>query len=195
MSPSALCKRIQKFAWTGQLGVLPRKGRKRIQFSSVENVATNIVEAGSHLPHGNVSMPVVSHKLDISHAKVWKISRRIYPYNFKPVHQFQAEYSKVLKTFAFQFLARIEVDVSWPWNILWSDEALFSLNRHNCRIWTSQNPHAIQEIHPEKVTVWCGFTAKFIIGPYVFEEITAKGTQICSVKGQRYFDMLKNFVI
>ena len=25
-------------------------------------------------------------------------------------------------------------------------------------------------IHPTKVTVWCGFTALFIMGPYFFEE-------------------------
>ncbi|GBO04915.1 hypothetical protein AVEN_80951-1 [Araneus ventricosus] len=93
------------------------------------------------------------------------------------------------------------VNITWPWNILWSDEANFCLNEHvithKCRIWAVENPHAIQEqpLHPDKDTVWCGFTAIFIIGPYSFEEITANGIQTCSVTGQRYRDMLKDFVI
>ncbi|GFT16004.1 uncharacterized protein TNCV_3315611 [Trichonephila clavipes] len=31
-------------------------------------------------------------------------------------------------TFALTFLARVEVDASWPWKILWSDEAHFHLS-------------------------------------------------------------------
>ena len=60
MSPCALCKMIQKFEATGQLGILPGSGRKRITSSSVENVATAVVEACSQSPHGNVGVPVVS---------------------------------------------------------------------------------------------------------------------------------------
>ncbi|GBN46715.1 hypothetical protein AVEN_149538-1 [Araneus ventricosus] len=77
--------------------------------------------------------------------------------------------SEVRTTFELEFLARMVVDITWPWNILWSDEVHFCLighvNTHNCRIWAAENPHAIQE-HPDRVTVWCGFTATFIIGPY-----------------------------
>ncbi|GBM15359.1 hypothetical protein AVEN_199623-1 [Araneus ventricosus] len=92
-------------------------------------------------------------------------------------------------------------DVTWPWNILWSDEAHFCLNghvnTHNCQIWATENPHAIQEqtLHRDKVTVRCGFRANFIIGPYFFDETTANGIQTCSIKGQRYRDMLRDFVI
>ncbi|GFS52244.1 uncharacterized protein TNCV_4849801 [Trichonephila clavipes] len=62
-------------------------------------------------------------------------------------------------TFASTFLARVEVDASWPWKILWSDEAYFHLcgtvNTHNCRIWDTENPRTFQEIplHSPKVTV------------------------------------------
>ncbi|GBN56348.1 hypothetical protein AVEN_11437-1 [Araneus ventricosus] len=93
------------------------------------------------------------------------------------------------------------VDFTWPWNILWSDEAHFYLNgdvnTHNCRLWAVENPHAIQKypLYPDKVTVWCGFMATFIIGPYFFEAITANGIQTCSVTGQRYRDMLRDFAI
>ncbi|GBL95532.1 hypothetical protein AVEN_54133-1 [Araneus ventricosus] len=67
--------------------------------------------------------------------------------------------SEVRTTVPLEFLARMVVDVTWPWNILLSDEAHFCLhghvNTHNCRIWAAENPHAIQEqpLHPVKVTV------------------------------------------
>ncbi|GBN35044.1 hypothetical protein AVEN_84179-1 [Araneus ventricosus] len=84
---------------------------------------------------------------------------------------------------------------------MWTEEAHFCLNGHvnilNCRIWAAENPHTIQEqpLHSDNVTVWCGFMATFIIGPYFFEEITANGIQTCYVAGQRYRDTLKDFVI
>lgn len=113
----------------------------RIPSSSVEDVATAVVDASNQSPHGNVSVPVVSLVLDIPYSTVRKILRRIlhfYPFKIKPVHQLQAGDSEVRKTFALQFLARMEVDVTWPWNILWSDEAHFfvngQVNTHNCRI-------------------------------------------------------------
>ncbi|GBN31554.1 hypothetical protein AVEN_252175-1 [Araneus ventricosus] len=160
------------------------RGWKQIPSSSVEDVATAVVEASSQSPHGTVSVPVVSRVFYMPYSTVRKLLRRIlnfYPYKIKPVHLLQDRDSEVRTTFALEFLARKVVDVTWPWNIMWSDEAHFYLNghvnTHNCRIWTAENPHAIQEqtLYPDKVTVWCGFTATFSVGPYFFEEITANG--------------------
>ncbi|GBM35927.1 hypothetical protein AVEN_244991-1 [Araneus ventricosus] len=176
-SPCALRKVIQKFETTGQLGILPGRGRKQIPSSSVEDVATVVVEASSQSPHGSVGVPVISRILDMSYSTVRKILQRIlnfYPYKIKPVHLLQDGDSEVRTAFALEFLARMVVDVTWPWNILWSDVVHFCLNghvnTHNCRIWAAENPHAIQEqpLHHGRVTVWCGCTATFIIGPYFF---------------------------
>ncbi|GBM41325.1 hypothetical protein AVEN_241484-1 [Araneus ventricosus] len=190
MFPCALRKMIQKFETTGQPGILPGRGRKQIPSSSVEDVVIVVVEDNSQSPHGSVSVPVVSRVLDMPYSTVRKILRRIlyiYPYKIKPVHQLQDGDSEVRTTFALEFLARMVVDVTWPWNILWSDKAHFFLNGHvntrSCLIWVAENPQAIQEqpLHPDKVTVW--YTATFVIGPYFSEEITANGTQTCSVTG------------
>ncbi|GBN17718.1 hypothetical protein AVEN_221250-1 [Araneus ventricosus] len=117
------------------------RGRKQIQSSSVEDVATAVVEARSQSPHGSVSVPIVSRVLDMSYSTVRKILRRIlnfYSYKIKPVHLLQDEDSEVRTTFALEFLARMVVDVTCPWNILWSNEAYFCVNghvnTHNCRI-------------------------------------------------------------
>ncbi|GBN98134.1 hypothetical protein AVEN_194341-1 [Araneus ventricosus] len=55
----ALRKMIQNFERTGQLGILPGRGRKQIPSSSFEDVATALVEASSQPPHGSVIVPVV----------------------------------------------------------------------------------------------------------------------------------------
>ena len=57
-----------------------------------------------------------------------KILRRIlhfYPCKIKPVHMLHDGDKEVFKTFTLQFLARMVVVVTWPWYILWTDEAHF----------------------------------------------------------------------
>ena len=59
--------------------------------------------------------------------------------------------------------------------IIMNDEAYFHLvgyvNEQNCRIWGLENPKMIIEkpLYPQHVTVWCGFWAGGIIGPYFSE--------------------------
>ena len=45
------------------------------------------------------------------------------------------------------------------------------VNKQNCRIWGSENPKMMIKklLYPQRVTVWCGFWAEGIIGPYLFE--------------------------
>ena len=103
-----------------------------------------------------------------------------FPYKIHRHHELSNGDFVVRETFAKKFLARMEVDAAWPWNILWTDEAHFHLNgqvnTHNCHILESENPRAIHQVplHPPKVTVWCGFTATFVIGPYFFEKVTPR---------------------
>ena len=56
--------------------------------------------------------------------------------------------------------------------IIFSGEAHYDLggyvNKQNCRIWGTENPHAYIEKPkpPKQVTVWCGFWSSGIIGPF-----------------------------
>ncbi|GBM11634.1 hypothetical protein AVEN_16948-1 [Araneus ventricosus] len=47
-------------------------------------------------------------------------------------------------------------------------------------------------LQSENVTVWCGFTAAFIVGPFVFEEIGPSGPVTCIGNGERYESLLRN---
>ncbi len=81
--------------------------------------------------------------------------------------------------------------------IIFSDEAHFHLNgyvnKQNCRIWGAENPRVIQErpMHPQRVTVWCGFWAGGVIGPHFFEN---EAGETVTVNGVRYRDMITNFL-
>ena len=50
-------------------------------------------------------------------------------------------------------------------------------------------------LNSPKITVWCGFTAEFIIGPFFFETITPTGPETCTINAERYHEMLQTFVI
>ena len=77
----------------------------------------------------------------------------------------------------------------------WSDEALdFGgyKNKQNCRVWGKQNPHTYIEkpTHPKRVSVWCGFWFRNLIGPFFFEN--EQGEAVV-VNGVRYRAMLNEF--
>ncbi|GBM57085.1 hypothetical protein AVEN_261426-1 [Araneus ventricosus] len=65
MSPCALRKMIQKFETTGQLGILPGRGRKQISFSSFEDVATESLKPAVSRRIDSVTVSVVTHPWDI----------------------------------------------------------------------------------------------------------------------------------
>ncbi|GFV37059.1 uncharacterized protein TNCV_2382061 [Trichonephila clavipes] len=164
--PQALKRMIARFEKTGHLGVQPGRGRKSTRSDVIEVVATDIVDQS------------MDNVICCSSARA----------------QLMANDREKRLTFALTFLAKVEVDASWPWKILWSDEAHFHLsgtvNTH------TENPRTFQEIslHSPKVTVWCGFTATFILGPSFFEETTLNGPVTCTVTARRYKNMLENFV-
>ena len=47
-------------------------------------------------------------------------------------------------------------------------------------------------MHPQRVTVWCGFWEGGIIGPYFFEN---EAGQVATVNGARYRDMITQFFL
>ena len=98
-----------------------------------------------------------------------------------------------------QFLPRMEVDDTWPENILWTDETHFTLggavNTENCRIWGSTKPLVLHQRPLHSATVWCGFTSTFILGRVFFERIAPRGRVRCTVTSASYENILMQRVI
>ena len=78
-----------------------------------------------------------------------------------------------------------------------NDEAHFDLggyvNKQNCRFWGTENPHEYIEkpTHLKRVTVWCGFWYRGIIGPFFFEN---EQGEVVTINGDRYRAMLNKFL-
>ena len=81
--------------------------------------------------------------------------------------------------------------------IIFSDEAHFDLggyvNKQNCDIWGTENPHAYIEkpTHPKRVTVWSGFRSRGIIGPIFLENEQGEAV---TVNGDCYRTMLNEYL-
>ena len=81
--------------------------------------------------------------------------------------------------------------------IIFSDKPHFDLgrcvNKQDCRIWGTGNPHAYIEkpAHPKRITVWCGFWSRCIIGSFFFENEQA---ETVTVNGDRYRAILNEFL-
>ncbi|UYV79038.1 hypothetical protein LAZ67_17000831, partial [Cordylochernes scorpioides] len=71
--------------------------------------------------------------------------------------------------FAAWVFRRIDIDENWLSNVLWTDDAHFSLNGEfniqNSRIWATDNPSIFTEmpLYQPRVTVLCGFTSFIIV--------------------------------
>ncbi|GFU06773.1 uncharacterized protein TNCV_4353371 [Trichonephila clavipes] len=165
---------VTKFEETGSLNVRSGRGRKPVSAEAIEKVALQVEEDKASKVQASTRVRLVAEALDLP------------SFNCPEDH---AKHSP------------LEVDPEWPWNILWTDEAHFhldgSVNTHNCRIWESDNSHSTLQVplHSPKVTVWCGFSASFILGPYFFEELGAGDPVTCSITGQRYASLLRNKII
>ena len=85
----------------------------------------------------------------------------------------------------------------WQKKIIFSDEDHFDhagyVNRQKCPMWGPENPHANIEkpTHPKRITVWCRFWSRGIIGTFFFEN--EQGDAV-TVNGNSYRAMLNKFL-
>ncbi|GBL74321.1 hypothetical protein AVEN_235305-1 [Araneus ventricosus] len=203
MTAFGLKKMIDKFEESGSFDVKCGLGRKAIASTSVEDVATALQEAPSSAL-GTCSVRGISRTLDMPVSMFRKFLRnslQCYPFKITHVKNLVPADLPKREALALQFLARMEADNALPWNILCSDEAHFhlqgSVNTQNSRICSRENPFQKQPLllHSQKVTVWCGFTAVFIVDPFYLEEIGPSGPVTCTVNGTRYESLLRNQLI
>jgi hypothetical protein len=139
------------------------------------------------------SARAVSRDTGIPKSTVVKILKKrlaMRPYHLKMVHELKDSDFAARLEFAEWFLDQEDDFVD---SVLWTDEAHFhldgSLSNKNCVVWSTVNPHATvsHSLHPQRVTVWCGLTARFILPPFFLEGET--------VNGDRYLSILKEHML
>ena len=91
-------------------------------------------------------------EVGLTHTSTWRILKKNlkwHPYHLKLIHELNEDDFDRRVEFSERFLAMDEEDPEWKNNILWSDEAIFSLsdtvNRHNCVYWAPTNPNRVIE--------------------------------------------------
>ena len=86
------------------------------------------------------------------------------------------------KVFALEMLSHIEDDKDYLIKVLFTEDACFhvsgKVNRHNVRIWGSENPHMVIEHirNTPKVNVWYRLPHDRLMGPFFFAEDTVTST-------------------
>ena len=128
---------------------------------------------------GNCSTRIAGKQISMSCVTVWKILRKqmkFYPYRMHMSHQLlSSDYSERMH-FAEWCLETFDSNPDFFRHVLWSDECHFYLNghvnTHNCVLWGSSKPTNVIQVplHSDKLTVWCGFNAFFILKPLFLEE-------------------------
>lgn len=155
---------------------------------SVENrkpIAPNRMIVGNEavevavLGHVNMDPTLSTRQLPlvcgISRTSIRRILKKhkFHPYKIHLVHQLnEDDYDRRLE-FCEIMSERIINNPDLVFNICFSDECSFFLNgtvnRHNCRYWSDENPHLFHEVHtqhPEKLNVWVGIYGDCLIGPF-----------------------------
>lgn len=185
-------KRVRK---TGMLVDKPTRVRTR-PVRSTENIAA-VAESVRESPL--TSTRHRSQQLDIPRTSLLRILRKdlaMKPYKVQLVQKLKAIDHPSRLRFADWAQDRLAEDAEFYRKIIFSDEAHFHLggyvNKQNSRIWGTENPHVVGEkpMHPQRVTVWCGFWSGGIIGPFFFEN---EGGAAVTVNGERYRAMLTDY--
>jgi hypothetical protein len=179
-----------KFQERGSVCDKERTGRPRVNQDTVDAVR----HAFRQNPRKSVRK--ASRELQIPRSTVHKILKKelkFFAYKLQVVQKLEQNDFPLRTEFANKVLDRLELNENYLKRICFSDEATFhvcgKVNRHNCRIWGSENPRVVIEHERDspKVNVWCGVMHDRIIGPFFFAE--------ANVNRWSYLDMLELYAV
>ncbi|EFN89877.1 hypothetical protein EAI_00748, partial [Harpegnathos saltator] len=126
-------------------------------------------------PNSTINRAAQTH--DIAPKSVWRILKKnkFHPYKLQYVQELQDGDVERRIGFCERMMALIDVRPMFPYQIVFTDEATFTLtgevNNQNFRFWSDENPNWVRETHtqyPQKINVWCGIIDKYLIGPFFF---------------------------
>lgn len=171
ISKSTACRILHNFEHTGNVKNLPKTGRPKT--ATNDDRALDVLLAIQEEP--KTSIPKLSLETGNSERSVRRILRRnkIHPYKVSLLQELAEDDPDRRMQFCQQIMNFLDETPQFVDRILFSDEATFCLNgfvnRHNCRYWSAENPHWMEEMHtqhPQKVNVWAGIIGTHVIGPF-----------------------------
>ena len=169
--------------------------RKRSGRPSIDEETVDAVRVAFHRSPRK-SIRVASNELAIPRSTVHKVLHkrlRLHAYKLQTVQALKPDDRPRRAAFAEEILQRIDDDNGYLNSVCFSDEATFhvsgKVNKHNIRIWGSQNPCEVldRERDSPKINVWCGLMHNQIIVPFIFAEST--------ITANIYLEMLKHYVV
>ncbi|PSN47408.1 hypothetical protein C0J52_19199 [Blattella germanica] len=100
------------------------------------------------------------------------------PYKLQLLHQLKPNDKQQRYEFCSRVQQVMDEDEIFVDRIIFSDQATFHtngrVNRHNCRIWGTQNPRNFVEYERDspKVNVFCAVSSRKLYGPFLLKKRT-----------------------
>lgn len=189
ISQGTVSKIEKQFRQNGHLRSIQAKRRSAMDDDTKVNVLLKIQESPS------ISSRQVATENDISQTSVLNVlkANKYHPYKITMVQELTEDDPDRRLQFCESMMDLLDRNVLQSENILFSDEATFTLhghvNRQNCRYWADSNPHWMREVHtqrPQKINVWAGIIRDRVVGPIFFED---------NLNGDRYLQFLQDELI
>ena len=105
------------------------------------------------------------------HRRIMRKDLGLHAFKIRLTQELKPLYHLKRRKFSNWSLAKLEENEEFHRKIIFSDEAHFWLNgfvnKQNMCYWSAKNQNVLHEtpLHPQKVSVWCGFHAGGVIGP------------------------------
>ncbi|GFT57444.1 uncharacterized protein TNCV_4515411 [Trichonephila clavipes] len=201
---AAVARMISKFEATGCLDDRPGSGRPSTRRNAAETVKDEMETVAGSSMHVEVSARAVARRTGIPYTTVWLALRRTlrcYPYKIHWHHELLPGDSVNRRAFAVWAFQKMAEDDDWLSNLLWTDEAHFTLrgsvNTHNCRIWATENPRTVAwKLHCTTRKSRYGLDLHIYRSrAFFFKEMHDSGFVTATVTSERYADMLQNRII
>ncbi|GFY03466.1 DUF4817 domain-containing protein [Trichonephila clavipes] len=131
LTPAGLLKLVKSFEETGKLEDRARAGRPCLKEARAPYIAFEMEAIASEAASRNSSAREAARRLGLPQSSVRNILRRIlqlYPYKLQSCHELLPADTAQREAFAKWAFSKMEQDPTWVFNILWTDEAHFSLH-------------------------------------------------------------------
>lgn len=183
---------VSKFRTTFSVKDAPRSGRPCV---TTEEAQVAVLASVAVNPHASVRSTAL--EVGISKNSVHRVLKKhkFHPYKIQLHQEINDDDPDRRLQFCEEMIQQIENNrpINYISQVCFSDEASFSLhgtvNRHNCRYWSDNNPHWMVEAHtqrPQKLNVWAGILGETIVGPFFIEG---------NLNGVKYLEMLQEHIV